>query len=155
VPPTRREQQQSSCANARTISVHGNLPGERSCDLSLLAVRLGSFLSVTATSSALSKSEGEEQDASSHYPLTLSTSSYDQSIRGTRDLLPPDNDLWNVSSPRCATSSPLQLHEIRTPIFEDTQLFSAASVKKPTSSPRDVHLQDRSLWSCSRPIFER
>jgi len=45
--------------------------------------------------------------------------------RGTRDLLPPDIDLWNrVEATVRDVFARYNFHEIRTPIFEDTQLFS-------------------------------
>jgi histidyl-tRNA synthetase len=48
-----------------------------------------------------------------------------KAIRGTRDLLPPDTDLWNrVEDKARALFARYNFHEIRTPIFEDTQLFS-------------------------------
>ena len=48
-----------------------------------------------------------------------------KAVRGTRDLLPPDTALWNfvektVRDVFCAYN----FQEIRTPIFEDTQLFA-------------------------------
>jgi histidyl-tRNA synthetase len=48
-----------------------------------------------------------------------------KSIRGTRDLLPPDTDLWNrVEAKVRDVFARYNYHEIRTPIFEDTALFS-------------------------------
>ena len=48
-----------------------------------------------------------------------------KAIRGTRDLLPPDTDLWNrVEAKVRDIFARYNFHEIRTPIFEDTQLFS-------------------------------
>src|SRR5271157_4076427 len=48
-----------------------------------------------------------------------------RAIRGTRDLLPPDTDLWNrVEDKVRDIFARYNFHEIRTPIFEDTQLFS-------------------------------
>lgn len=48
-----------------------------------------------------------------------------KAIRGTRDLLPPDTDLWNrVEAKVRDVFSRYNFHEIRTPIFEDTQLFA-------------------------------
>jgi len=48
-----------------------------------------------------------------------------KAIRGTRDLLPPDTDLWNrVEAKVRDVFARYNFHEIRTPIFEDTQLFS-------------------------------
>ncbi len=48
-----------------------------------------------------------------------------RAIRGTRDLLPPDTDLWNrVDAKVRDVFARYNFHEIRTPVFEDTQLFS-------------------------------
>jgi histidyl-tRNA synthetase len=48
-----------------------------------------------------------------------------KAVRGTRDILPPDTDLWNrVDAKVRDVFSRYNFHEIRTPIFEDTQLFS-------------------------------
>ncbi len=48
-----------------------------------------------------------------------------KAVRGTRDLLPPDTDLWNrVEAKVRDVFARYNYHEIRTPIFEDTQLFS-------------------------------
>ena len=46
-------------------------------------------------------------------------------VRGTRDLLPPETELWNrVEATARAVFARYAFGEIRTPIFEDTQLFS-------------------------------
>ena len=46
-------------------------------------------------------------------------------VRGTRDLLPPETELWNrVESTARAVFERYGFGEIRTPIFEDTQLFA-------------------------------
>jgi histidyl-tRNA synthetase len=48
-----------------------------------------------------------------------------KAVRGTRDLLPPDTDLWNRVESTCREVFELyNFHEIRTPIFEETQLFA-------------------------------
>ena len=48
-----------------------------------------------------------------------------KSIRGTRDLLPPDTDLWNrVEAKVRDVFARYNFHEIRTPVFEDTSLFA-------------------------------
>ncbi len=48
-----------------------------------------------------------------------------RAVRGTRDLLPPDTGLWNrVDAKVRDVFARYNYHEIRTPIFEDTQLFS-------------------------------
>jgi histidyl-tRNA synthetase len=48
-----------------------------------------------------------------------------KSPRGTRDLLPPDTALWNfVESTVRDVFRAYNFHEIRTPIFEDEELFA-------------------------------
>src|SRR5216117_1130486 len=48
-----------------------------------------------------------------------------KAIRGTRDLLPPEMALWNfVEAAVRDVFRAYNFHEIRTPILEDTQLFS-------------------------------
>ena len=48
-----------------------------------------------------------------------------KAIRGTRDLLPPDTALWNfVEKTVREVFATYNFHEIRTPIFEATELFA-------------------------------
>jgi histidyl-tRNA synthetase len=48
-----------------------------------------------------------------------------KAIRGTRDLLPPDTALWNfVERTVREVFAGYNFHEIRTPIFEATELFA-------------------------------
>ncbi len=48
-----------------------------------------------------------------------------KAIRGTRDLLPPDTDLWNfVESKVREVFRAYNYKEIRTPVFESTELFA-------------------------------
>jgi histidyl-tRNA synthetase len=48
-----------------------------------------------------------------------------KAVRGTRDLLPPDTELWNFVDRRVReVFARYNYHEIRTPIFESTELFS-------------------------------
>jgi histidyl-tRNA synthetase len=48
-----------------------------------------------------------------------------KAVRGTRDLLPPETALWNqVESVARDVFRAYNFQEIRTPIFEETQLFS-------------------------------
>jgi histidyl-tRNA synthetase len=50
-----------------------------------------------------------------------------KAVRGTRDLLPPDTALWNfVEAAVRDVFRVYNFQEIRTPIFEETQLFSRA-----------------------------
>ena len=48
-----------------------------------------------------------------------------KAVRGTRDLLPPETELWNrVEATVRRVFARYNFGEIRTPIFEDTQLFA-------------------------------
>jgi histidyl-tRNA synthetase len=48
-----------------------------------------------------------------------------KAVKGTRDLLPPSTEVWNrVEAVARAIFRAYNYHEIRTPIFEETQLFS-------------------------------
>src|SRR5499427_966231 len=48
-----------------------------------------------------------------------------KAVRGTRDLLPPDTALWNFAEATVReVFRTYNFHEIRTPIFEETQLFA-------------------------------
>jgi len=48
-----------------------------------------------------------------------------KAVRGTRDLLPPETALWNrIETTARAVFARYNFGEIRTPIFEDTSLFS-------------------------------
>jgi histidyl-tRNA synthetase len=54
------------------------------------------------------------------FPTTLI-----KAVKGTRDLLPPSTEVWNrVESAARAVLRAYNYHEIRTPIFEETQLFA-------------------------------
>src|SRR5512135_2656525 len=65
-----------------------------------------------------------------------------RAVRGTRDLLPPDTDLWNrVDAKVRDVFTRYNYHEIRTPIFEDTQLFSR-SVGEET----DIVIKEMFTW---------
>jgi len=48
-----------------------------------------------------------------------------KAVRGTRDLLPPETDLWNrVEATARAVFARYGFGEIRTPLFEETSLFA-------------------------------
>src|ERR1700723_3062222 len=48
-----------------------------------------------------------------------------KAVRGTRDLLPPETALWNVVEAEVReVFRPYNFQEIRTPIFEATELFA-------------------------------
>src|SRR5579864_5661618 len=65
-----------------------------------------------------------------------------KSVRGTRDLLPPDTALWNfVENTARDVFRVYNFQEIRTPIFEETQLF-ARSVGEET----DIVSKEMFTW---------
>src|SRR3569833_4432895 len=48
-----------------------------------------------------------------------------KAVRGTRDLLPPETALWNrIEATARDVFARYNFGEIRTPVFEDTSLFS-------------------------------
>jgi histidyl-tRNA synthetase len=48
-----------------------------------------------------------------------------KAVRGTRDLLPPETELWNhVEAAARRVFARYNFGEIRTPVFEDTQVFA-------------------------------
>jgi len=48
-----------------------------------------------------------------------------KAVRGTRDLLPPETELWNrIEATARSVFARYNFGEIRTPIFEDTNLFA-------------------------------
>jgi histidyl-tRNA synthetase len=66
-----------------------------------------------------------------------------KAVRGTRDLLPPETALWNfVEAAVRDVFRAYNFHEIRTPIFEETQLF-ARSVGEET----DIVSKEMYTWS--------
>jgi histidyl-tRNA synthetase len=65
-----------------------------------------------------------------------------KAVRGTRDLLPPETELWNfVESTAREVFRAYNFQEIRTPIFEETQLF-ARSVGEET----DIVSKEMFTW---------
>src|SRR5208283_694814 len=65
-----------------------------------------------------------------------------KAVRGTRDLLPPETELWNrIEATARRVFAPYNFGEIRTPIFEDTSLF-ARSVGEET----DIVSKEMYTW---------
>src|ERR1700751_215378 len=57
----------------------------------------------------------------------MATKTKFQAIKGTRDLLPPETELWNrVEQTAREVFSTYGFGEIRPPIFEPTELFARA-----------------------------
>ncbi len=68
-----------------------------------------------------------------------------KAVRGTRDLLPPETALWNFAEATVRdVFRAYNFHEIRTPIFESTELFSR-SVGEETDVAKEMYTwEDRS-----------
>jgi histidyl-tRNA synthetase len=65
-----------------------------------------------------------------------------KAVRGTRDLLPPETELWNrIEATARQVFARYHFGEIRTPIFEDTSLF-ARSVGEET----DIVSKEMYTW---------
>src|SRR6195256_5309081 len=63
--------------------------------------------------------------ANGERPMTSDQRPTIKAVRGTRDLLPPETALWNfVEAAVRDVFRAYNFHEIRTPIFEETQLFA-------------------------------
>lgn len=61
----------------------------------------------------------------SEFGYSLNTDPMIKAVRGTRDLLPPETALWNfVEAAVRDVFRAYNFHEIRTPIFESTELFA-------------------------------
>jgi histidyl-tRNA synthetase len=74
-----------------------------------------------------------------------------KAVRGTRDLLPPDTALWNfVEAAVRDVFRAYNFHEIRTPIFEETQLF-ARSVGEET----DIVAKEMYTWEDGERFNEK
>jgi histidyl-tRNA synthetase len=66
-----------------------------------------------------------------------------KAVRGTRDLLPPETALWNfVEAAVRDVFRAYNFQEIRTPIFEDTQLFSRG-----VGEETDIVSKEMYTWS--------
>jgi histidyl-tRNA synthetase len=73
-----------------------------------------------------------------------------KAVRGTRDLLPPETELWNrIEATARKVFARYHFGEIRTPIFEDTGLF-ARSVGEET----DIVSKEMYTWS-DRERFDK
>jgi histidyl-tRNA synthetase len=73
----------------------------------------------------MGKSEPERFPQKYEFEVRLMISKMIKSPRGTRDLFPPDTALWNfVEATVRDVFRAYNFHEIRTPIFESTELFA-------------------------------
>src|SRR5579872_1913702 len=74
-----------------------------------------------------------------------------KAVRGTRDLLPPETELWDrVEAVTRRVFARYNFGEIRTPIFEDTALF-ARGVGEET----DIVSKEMYTWSDGERFSEK
>ncbi len=75
-----------------------------------------------------------------------------KAVRGTRDLLPPETALWNfVEAAVRDVFRAYNFHEIRTPIFEETQLFARSVGEETDIVAKEMYTwQDRSRAESDR-----
>jgi histidyl-tRNA synthetase len=70
-----------------------------------------------------------------------------KAVRGTRDLLPPDTALWNfVEATVRDVFRVYNFHEIRTPIFEETQLFARSVGEETDIVSKEMYTFLESRW---------
>ena len=63
-----------------------------------------------------------------------------KAVRGTRDLLPPETELWNhVEATARRVFARYNFGEIRTPIFEDTSLFARGVGEETDSVSKEMY----------------
>jgi histidyl-tRNA synthetase len=76
-----------------------------------------------------------------------------KAVRGTRDLLPPETELWNrVEATARRVFARYTFGEIRTPIFEDTQLFARGVGEETDIVSKEMYTwEDRARAQSEKP----
>jgi histidyl-tRNA synthetase len=76
-----------------------------------------------------------------------------KAVRGTRDLLPPETDLWNhVEATARRVFARYNFGEIRTPVFEDTQLFARGVGEETDIVSKEMYTwEDKTLTPLKTP----
>jgi histidyl-tRNA synthetase len=76
-----------------------------------------------------------------------------KAVRGTRDLLPPETALWNrIEATARAVFARYNFGEIRTPIFEDTSLFSRSVGEETDIVSKEMYTwEDRARAQSEKP----
>ena len=86
-----------------------------------------------------------------------------KAVRGTRDLLPPDTALWNfVENKAREVFARYNYQEIRTPVFESTELFERGVGEETDIVSKEMFTwedkaraaSEKSLSLTLRPTFE-
>ena len=76
-----------------------------------------------------------------------------KAVRGTRDLLPPETALWNrIEVTARAVFARYNFGEIRTPVFEDTSLFSRSVGEETDIVSKEMYTwEDRARAQSEKP----
>src|SRR5208282_379373 len=76
-----------------------------------------------------------------------------KAVRGTRDLLPPETALWNrIEATARAVFTRYNFGEIRTPVFEDTQLFARGVGEETDIVSKEMYTwEDRARAQSEKP----
>jgi histidyl-tRNA synthetase len=76
-----------------------------------------------------------------------------KAVRGTRDLLPPETELWNrIEATARAVFARYNFGEIRTPVFEDTALFSRGVGEETDIVSKEMYTwEDRARAQSEKP----
>jgi histidyl-tRNA synthetase len=76
-----------------------------------------------------------------------------KAVRGTRDLLPPETALWNrIEATARAVFARYNFGEIRTPVFEDTALFSRGVGEETDIVSKEMYTwEDRARAQSEKP----
>ena len=76
-----------------------------------------------------------------------------KAVRGTRDLLPPETALWNrIEAAARAVFARYNFGEIRTPVFEDTSLFSRSVGEETDIVSKEMYTwEDRARAQSEKP----
>ena len=76
-----------------------------------------------------------------------------KAVRGTRDLLPPETALWNrIEATARAVFARYNFGEIRTPVFEDTSLFSRGVGEETDIVSKEMYTwEDRARAQSEKP----
>jgi histidyl-tRNA synthetase len=76
-----------------------------------------------------------------------------KAVRGTRDLLPPETELWNrVEATARRVFARYNFGEIRTPLFEDTQLFARGVGEETDIVSKEMYTwEDRARAQSEKP----
>jgi histidyl-tRNA synthetase len=77
-----------------------------------------------------------------------------KAVRGTRDLLPPETALWNrIEATARSVFARYNFGEIRTPVFEDTALFSRSVGEETDIVSKEMYTwEDRARAQSEKPL---